>query len=116
MRWLPRAPISSAKSFTTTAANFGVRIPTLSKENLRAVIDAAHRHGKLAVVDILSEHAAKDAIAARADGLVHLFADQPPDEEFTPLAAQHHVFVIATLSVRRLRPAFRRAPGRKASR
>jgi len=80
-------------------SEFGVRLPTLSKENLRAVIEAAHRHGKLAVVHILSEHAAKDAIAAGADGLVHLFADQAPDEEFVSLATQHHVFVIATLSV-----------------
>ncbi len=80
-------------------SEFGIRIPTLSKDNLRAVIDAAHRHGKLAVVHILSEHAGKDAIAAGADGLVHLFADQPPDDEFVSLAVQHHVFVIATLSV-----------------
>ena len=80
-------------------SEFGVRIPTLSKENLRAVIEAAHRPGKLAVVHILSEHAAKDAIAAGADGLVHLFADQAPDDEFVSLAARHHVFVIPTLSV-----------------
>jgi len=80
-------------------SEFGVRLPTLSKENLKAVIDAAHRHGKLAVVHILSEHAAKDAINAGADGLVHLFADQAPDEQFLTLAAQHRVFVIATLSV-----------------
>ena len=80
-------------------SEFGVRLPTLSKENLRAAIEAAHRHGKLAVVHILSEPAAKDAIAAGADGLVHLFADQAPDEELISLAAQHHVFVIATLSV-----------------
>jgi imidazolonepropionase-like amidohydrolase len=80
-------------------SEFGVHIPTLSKENLRAVIEAAHRHGKLAVVHILSEHAAKDAIAAGADGLVHLFADQAPDEELVSLATQNHVFVIPTLSV-----------------
>ena len=63
------------------------------------MIDAAHRRGKLAVVHILSGHSAKDVIQAGADGLVHLFADQVPDEEFLSLAAQHHVFVIATLSV-----------------
>jgi imidazolonepropionase-like amidohydrolase len=80
-------------------SEFGLRIPTLTKENLRAVIEAAHRHGKLAVVHILSEHAAKDAIAAGADGLAHLFADQPPDEEFVSLARERHIFVIPTLSV-----------------
>ena len=80
-------------------SEYGLRIPTLSQETLRAVIDAAHRRGKLAVVHVLSLQAAKDAVAAGADGLAHLFADQQPDDEFISLAAQHHVFVIPTLSV-----------------
>jgi imidazolonepropionase-like amidohydrolase len=80
-------------------SEFGVRIPTLSQETLRAVIEAAHRRGKLAVVHVLSLQAAKEAIAAGADGLVHVFADRPPDEEFISLAAQHHAFIIPTLSV-----------------
>ena len=80
-------------------SEYGLRIPTLSKETLRAVIDAAHRRGKLAVVHILSLQAAKDAVAAGADGLVHLFADHPPDSEFVSLVAQHHAFVIPTLSL-----------------
>jgi imidazolonepropionase-like amidohydrolase len=35
-------------------SEFGVRLPTLTKENLRAVIEAAHQRGKLAVVHILN--------------------------------------------------------------
>jgi hypothetical protein len=31
--------------------------------------------------------------------LVHLFADRPADDEFYSLVAQHHTFVIPTLSV-----------------
>jgi imidazolonepropionase-like amidohydrolase len=80
-------------------SQYGLRIPTLSKETLRAVIDAAHRRGKLAVVHILSLQGGKDAIAAGADGLVHLFADRPPDDEFLSLVAQHRTFVIPTLSL-----------------
>jgi imidazolonepropionase-like amidohydrolase len=80
-------------------SEFGLRLPTLSKETLRAVIAAAHRRGKLAVVHVLSLQGAKDAIAAGADGLAHLFADRAADEEFFALAAQHHTFVIPTLSV-----------------
>ena len=57
------------------------------------------RRGKLAVVHVLSLQAAKDAIVAGADGLAHVFADQQPDDEFISLAAQHHVFVIPTLSL-----------------
>jgi imidazolonepropionase-like amidohydrolase len=78
---------------------FGLRLPTLSRETLRAVIEAAHRYGKLAVVHVLSLQGAKDAVDAGADGLAHLFADAPPDEEFLALAKQHRPFVIATLSV-----------------
>ncbi|HTT24326.1 MAG TPA: amidohydrolase family protein [Candidatus Sulfotelmatobacter sp.] len=80
-------------------SEFGLRIPTLNKTTLQAVIEASHRRGKLAVVHVLSLQAAKDAIAAGADGLAHLFADRPADAEFLRLAAQHRVFVIPTLSV-----------------
>ncbi|HTS35910.1 MAG TPA: amidohydrolase family protein [Candidatus Solibacter sp.] len=80
-------------------SEYGLQLPTLGKETLRAVIDAAHRRGKLAVVHVLSLQGAKDATAAGADGLVHLFADRPADDEFYSLVAQHHTFVIPTLSV-----------------
>ena len=80
-------------------SEYGLKIPTLSKENLRAVIDAAHHRGKLAVVHVLSLQGAKDAIAAGADGLVHLFADQPADSEFFALEMRHHAFIVPTLSL-----------------
>jgi len=80
-------------------SEYGLHIPTLNKATLQAVIEASHRRGKLAVVHVLSLQAAKDAIAAGADSLAHLFADRPADAEFLGLAAQHHVFVIPTLSV-----------------
>jgi hypothetical protein len=40
-------------------SEFGLRIPTLSKDTLQAVIEAAHRRGKLAVVHVLSLQAAR---------------------------------------------------------
>lgn len=43
--------------------------PTLSKPLMKAIIDAAHNRGKLAVVHIGSEWQAEDAINAGADGL-----------------------------------------------
>jgi imidazolonepropionase-like amidohydrolase len=78
---------------------YGLQIPTLSKESLAAVIDAAHRRGKLALVHIATLQGAKDAIKAGADGLAHVFIDRPPDDEFVTLAVRHHTFVIPTLSV-----------------
>jgi imidazolonepropionase-like amidohydrolase len=80
-------------------SEYGLRIPTLSKETLRAVIAAAHKRGKLAVVHTLSLQRAKEAIDAGADGLVHLFTDRAPDSEFVSLVVAHHAFVIPTLSL-----------------
>src|SRR4029434_2423262 len=42
---------------------------------------------------------ARDAIAAGTDGLVHIFADSPPEADFAEFAARHHVFVVPTLAV-----------------
>jgi len=78
---------------------YGKSIPTLSKETMAAVIAAAHRRGKLAVVHIGTREDARDAIASGADGIVHLFLDQPPDAEFVKLVAKRGAFVIPTLTV-----------------
>jgi imidazolonepropionase-like amidohydrolase len=73
--------------------------PTLTKEQLGEIIAAAHRRNKLVVTHITTQRDARDAIAAGTDGLVHIFADSPPEADFAAFAAQHHVFVIPTLSV-----------------
>jgi imidazolonepropionase-like amidohydrolase len=73
--------------------------PTLSVPTMKAVIEAAHKRGKLAVVHIGSEAQARDAIDAGADGLVHLFVGASAGSDFGALAAQHHAFVIPTFSV-----------------
>ncbi|HKV38463.1 MAG TPA: amidohydrolase family protein [Blastocatellia bacterium] len=78
---------------------YGLKIPTISKETMAAVVAAAHKRHKLAVVHIATLQGARDAIDAGADGLAHLFIDRAPDPEFGRFAAAHHVFVIATLTV-----------------
>lgn len=78
---------------------YGLNIPTISKETMTAVVAAAHKRGKLAVAHIGTLQGARDAIAAGVDGLMHLFVDAPPDPEFAAFVAQHHVFVVPTLSV-----------------
>jgi len=78
---------------------YGLALPTLSKEELAAVIAAAHKRHKLAVVHIGSQAGARDAIEAGADGLAHIFEDEPPAADFAALVKKHHAFVIATLSV-----------------
>jgi imidazolonepropionase-like amidohydrolase len=73
--------------------------PTLTTRQLEDVIAAAHRRNKLGVAHVLTQGDARDAIVAGADGLVHIFADSPPEADFGGLAARHHVFVVPTLTV-----------------
>jgi imidazolonepropionase-like amidohydrolase len=73
--------------------------PTLTKLQLEDVVAAAHRRNKLVVVHVTTQRDARDAIAAGADGLAHIFADSVPETDFAKFAAEHHVFVIPTLSV-----------------
>ncbi|HWZ98038.1 MAG TPA: amidohydrolase family protein [Candidatus Dormibacteraeota bacterium] len=74
------------------------RVPMLDNSTLRALVEVAHKRGKLAVVHALSEQQARDAIEAGADGLVHLFSGDSVSPTFGDFAASHHVFVITTLS------------------
>lgn len=78
---------------------YGGRRPTLSKETMKAIINAAHNRGKLVVVHIGDQQGAKDAINAGADGLAHLFGDSEPSSDFAALVATHHAFVVPTLTV-----------------
>ena len=80
-------------------ASLGMKLPMLDRRTLKAVVDAAHARGKLAVVHILSEAQARDAIEAGADGLAHLFTGATVSPGFARLAASHHVFVVPTLTV-----------------
>jgi len=78
---------------------YGGSIPTLTKDELAAVITGAHNRKKMAVVHIGSQDGARDAIAAGGDGLAHIFEDEPPAPDLVALFKQQHGFVIATLTV-----------------
>ena len=70
----------------------GSKLPTISKEVMAALVTAAHRRGKLAIVHTVSLQEARDAIEAGADGLAHVFADEMPDPEFGRFVAAHHAY------------------------
>jgi Amidohydrolase family len=72
------------------------RVPMLDNATVVALVDAAHRRGKLAVVHVLSEQQARDAINAGADGLAHIFSGDTVGADFGHFAAVHNVFVIPT--------------------
>ncbi|HEY0513329.1 MAG TPA: amidohydrolase family protein [Thermoanaerobaculia bacterium] len=78
---------------------YGRTIPTLDRATVAALVAAAHKRGKLAVVHISTEEGAKEAIEAGADGLVHIFTDRAPEPGFAALVRQHKAFVTPTLTV-----------------
>jgi imidazolonepropionase-like amidohydrolase len=78
---------------------YGVKFNTLTKSDLKALIAAAHKRGKMTLVHIATLQGARDAIAAGADGLAHIFNDVAPDPDFGRFVAAHHAFVVPTLSV-----------------
>ncbi len=77
----------------------GRALPSLDAATIAAVIAAAHRHGKLAVVHVSTAARARQALEAGADGLAHLFSDRAPDPGFAALAAARGAFVVPTLTV-----------------
>jgi imidazolonepropionase-like amidohydrolase len=78
---------------------FGMHIPTLNRATIKAVIEATHKRGRLAVIHIGSLQEAREAIELGVDGLMHAPSDVVPDKEFVQLAREHGVFVCPTLSV-----------------
>jgi imidazolonepropionase-like amidohydrolase len=73
------------------------RVPMLDNATMRALVEAAHKRGKLAVVHVLSEQQARDAILAGADGLAHMFVGESVGPDFGQFVSDHHAFVIPTL-------------------
>jgi imidazolonepropionase-like amidohydrolase len=69
----------------------------LSEPELEAAIAVAHARGKLAVVHVTSQQAARAAITAGADGIAHLFADTPPQSDLVTLMRRQRAFAITTL-------------------
>ena len=76
---------------------------SLDRATVKAVIDAAHKRGKLAVVHVSNLKNARAALEAGADGLAHLFvAAQMSQEEadsLAKLAQAKGAFVVPTFSV-----------------
>lgn len=74
------------------------RIPTISSEQLRAAIAAAHKRKALAVVHVSRLRDGRSAVVGGADGLVHMFGE-PGDAAFVAAAKRRKAFVVPTLSV-----------------
>jgi len=77
----------------------GYPATTLTADTVHALVRAAHQHGVMAIVHALTQDHALLALDAGADGLAHLFLDQPPSAKFIDAAVAAGIFVIPTLSV-----------------
>lgn len=52
-------------------------LPVLRQEILRAAVEEAHRHRKMAIAHVLTAESSRQAIEVGVDGLAHLFIDRP---------------------------------------
>lgn len=81
----------------------GKPIPTLDAATVKAVIDAAHRHGKLAIVHATWPEDVRMVVDSGADGLAHLWVSSRgrpgDDEELVRRIKARGVFVVPTLTM-----------------
>jgi imidazolonepropionase-like amidohydrolase len=87
------------KIVNESGETIGRPLPTLNADTTKALIDAAHKRGKLAVVHIQTRSLAENAVASGADGLVHIFFDKAGDDGFAKAAKGKGIFVTPTLTV-----------------
>jgi imidazolonepropionase-like amidohydrolase len=73
-------------------------VSSISFETLAAVVAAAQTQGALAVAHVSSLRGAREVVAARADGLAHLFSDTLIDAALVKQIADQRIFVVPTLS------------------
>ncbi len=94
------ARIAEGSDFIKIVMVGGRGMKVLDLATAKAVIDAAHRRGKLAVVHVSTEQDARAVLEAGADGLTHLFTAGAIDaDSLAKLAASRGAFVIPTFVV-----------------
>ena len=102
------ARIAEGSDFIKIVVEGGHGFKPLGLATAKAVIDAAHRRGKLALVHIGNEQDARAVLEAGADGLVHLVPGESADAEgLARLAASRGAFVIPTFAVLESMAAYR---------
>lgn len=74
-------------------------LPTLTREEVCAVIKAAHERSKLAISHAQAEWGAREAIDCNTDGLAHMFPDKIAGADFITPAKQHRIFILTTDTV-----------------
>ncbi|AOP33255.1 imidazolonepropionase [Leptospira tipperaryensis] len=73
-------------------------LPVINEDTLVAAVNAAHRHGKLAIAHVTSVEGGWRAVSARVDGLAHMFFDRKPSPKLITAIAYSGAFVTPTLA------------------
>ena len=76
----------------------GFDIPTLSDEQVEAVVSASHERQRLAVVHARDLEGYLASMSAGVDGFVHALSEELPSDELLELMSRKHPFVIPTLT------------------
>ncbi len=80
-------------------SSWGGELPTLAPDTVRALVAAADARGVLAVAHVSTRDAARLALEAGVDGLMHLFVDEPVDAQFIAAARAAGAWVVPTATV-----------------
>lgn len=80
---------------------FDADVPTLKKETMEAVVDAAHAQGVMAVVHSRDVEAWTDVVNAGVDGIVHLPVDEVPNVTLLQQIKTKGIWVSGNLSLTR---------------
>ena len=72
-------------------------LPVLSEETIRAAVQEAHGHGKMALAHVLTAAATAQAIELGMDGLTHVFVDGPSTPALVDAIAASGAFVTPCL-------------------
>jgi imidazolonepropionase-like amidohydrolase len=82
-----------------TAEGLGPPFPSLDRATVAALVAATQARRRLAVVHVSRHGPAEEALAAGADGLVHVHVDRVAEPALVQLARERGAFVIPALAV-----------------
>jgi imidazolonepropionase-like amidohydrolase len=81
-----------------SGASFNRKIPKLSLDEARAIIDIAHKRGTIVSAHVLMSEDLEYALDAGADDIAHMVMDEPPDDLIQRVVDQG-VFWVSTLEL-----------------
>ncbi len=99
LEWVRARKLEGSDFIKLVYIPYQSRIPSLDRATAKAVIEAAHAEGLMALAHVSTQRAALEMVQEGIDGLVHVFADEAVSDEFVTLARDSNLFVIPTLAV-----------------